>query len=42
MGHGTMIAEGNLVATVSGTIERVNKLISVRPMSQRYQGEIGL
>jgi len=41
-GHGTMMLENNkLVATVSGFIERVNKLISVRPLNPRYQAETG-
>lgn len=40
-GHGTFVNDDKLVATVSGTVERVNKLISVRPLRQRYQGEIG-
>lgn len=34
-GHGTMQSEGKLVATVSGFVERVNKLISVRPLHTR-------
>jgi len=40
-GHGTVLRDGKLTATVSGFIERVNKLISVRPLNLRYQGEIG-
>ena len=32
-GHGTMVRhDGVLVATVAGVVERVNKLVSVRPM----------
>lgn len=34
-GHGTRIHEGRLVATVSGFVERVNKLVSVRPHNFR-------
>lgn len=30
-----------LRASVAGRLERVNKLISVRPYKTRYQGEIG-
>jgi exosome complex component RRP4 len=30
-----------LIATVTGVVERVNKLISVRPLSSRYTGEVG-
>lgn len=40
-GHGTMQSGGNLIATVSGFVERVNKLISVRPLHSRYGGEVG-
>jgi len=41
MGHGTMQVDGRLVATVSGFVERVNKLISVHPLHSRYNGEVG-
>jgi len=34
-GHGTYVADSNLCATVSGVVERVNKLISVRPLKAR-------
>ena len=41
-GHGTMVrADGALVATVAGVVERVNKLVSVRPLRARYHGEVG-
>jgi hypothetical protein len=40
-GHGTQIVEGRLVATVCGTVEKVNKLISVRPLRSRYGAEVG-
>ena len=41
-GHGTYIDDrGRLVASVAGTVERVNKLISVRPPKARYMGEVG-
>lgn len=30
-----------LRASVAGVLEKVNKLISVRPLKARYQGEIG-
>jgi len=40
-GHGTH-GEGNkMVASVAGVVERVNKLISVKPLKARYYGEIG-
>ena len=41
-GHGTFIdGAGRLIASVAGIVERVNKLISVRPPSARYSGEVG-
>lgn len=44
-GHGTYNQieqeEGGLVASVAGHVERVNKLISVRPARARFNGEIG-
>lgn len=40
-GHGTVAPEAKegkaLVATLSGYVERVNKLISVKPVHYRYQ-----
>jgi len=45
-GHGTYpmaLDEGGsaLVAAVPGAVERVNKLVSVRPLRARYGGDIG-
>jgi len=40
-GHGTYEKDNKLYASVSGVIERVNKLISVKPLKARYRGEIG-
>lgn len=46
-GHGTYVEEGKneepprLLACVAGVVERVNKLISVRPIKSRYIGEVG-
>ena len=34
-GHGTFVQDEKLVATISGVVERVNKLISVRPLKSR-------
>ena len=34
-GHGTQVVDGRLVATVCGIVERVNKLVSVKPLRQR-------
>lgn len=41
-GHGTYVDDENtLRASVAGVLEKVNKLISVKPLKARYQGEIG-
>lgn len=40
-GHGTYLEDDCLHASVAGTVERVNKLVSVRPLKTRYNGEIG-
>ncbi|PVH85357.1 hypothetical protein DL98DRAFT_483925 [Cadophora sp. DSE1049] len=42
-GHGTYVASSNtdIIATVSGTIQKTNKLLSVRPLRARYNPEIG-
>lgn len=41
-GHGTQVDDkGRLRATVSGFVDRVNKLVSVRPLNARYGGEVG-
>lgn len=40
-GHGTYEDEGYLKSSVAGVKEEVNKLISVRPLKSRYNGEIG-
>ena len=40
-GHGTVMERDSLKATVAGVVERVNKLVSVRPLKTRYTGEIG-
>ena len=41
-GHGTLVRhDGVLIATVAGVVERVNKLVSVRPLRSRYVGEVG-
>jgi hypothetical protein len=34
-GHGTQVVAGQLMATVCGRVERVNKLVSVRPLRSR-------
>lgn len=36
-----MSQEESLVASVAGIVEKVNKLVSVRSLKARYQGEIG-
>ncbi|XP_015177346.1 PREDICTED: uncharacterized protein LOC107066855 [Polistes dominula] len=41
-GHGTYVDDENtLRASVAGVLEKVNKLIAIRPLKARYQGEIG-
>jgi len=40
-GHGTFHNGGSLVASVCGTLEKVDKLVSVRAVKSRYQGEVG-
>uniref|UniRef100_A0A8C4QCP9 Exosome component 2 n=1 Tax=Eptatretus burgeri TaxID=7764 RepID=A0A8C4QCP9_EPTBU len=40
-GHGTYTDDEHLVASVAGVVERVNRLICVRPLNTRYNGEIG-
>lgn len=31
-GHGTYVQDENILASVAGTLERVNKLVSVKPL----------
>ncbi|XP_050414130.1 exosome complex component RRP4 [Patella vulgata] len=40
-GHGTFMENEKLHASVAGVVERVNKLICVKPLKTRYNGEIG-
>lgn len=42
-GHGTLAPPGGgaLSATVAGVVERVNKLVAVRPLRARYAAEVG-
>lgn len=40
-GHGTQVVNGDLVATVCGVVERVNKLIYVKTLNSRYSAEQG-
>lgn len=40
-GHGTQPVNEELLATVCGVVERVNKLVSVRPLRARYNAETG-
>ena len=35
-GHGTYVDGDKLIASVAGVVERVNKLICVRPFKTRY------
>ena len=40
-GHGTYSEDNKLWASVAGVVERVNKLISVKPLRSRYNPDIG-
>lgn len=40
-GHGTSDLEGEVVATLCGVVERVNKLVYVRALRARYKPEVG-
>ncbi|XP_042334678.1 exosome complex component RRP4 [Sceloporus undulatus] len=40
-GHGTYLAEEKLIASVAGVVERVNKLVCVKALKTRYNGEVG-
>ncbi|KAJ2685962.1 Exosome complex component rrp4 [Coemansia sp. RSA 1285] len=40
-GHGTFVENTAIYSSVAGAVERINKLVSVRPLKQRYGGEIG-
>jgi hypothetical protein len=37
-GHGTLLVDGVLRATTCGTVQRVNKLVAVRPLKSRRAG----
>ncbi|XP_020674854.1 exosome complex component RRP4 homolog [Dendrobium catenatum] len=40
-GHGTSEHDGQVVATLCGVVERVNKLVYVRALRARYKPEVG-
>ncbi|XP_001507703.1 exosome complex component RRP4 [Ornithorhynchus anatinus] len=40
-GHGTYMENEKLIASVVGCVERVNKLICVKALKTRYNGEVG-
>ncbi|KAF7316506.1 hypothetical protein MIND_00169800 [Mycena indigotica] len=40
-GHGTYVDNELVIASVAGTIERVNKLVTVRAVSTKYNPEVG-
>ncbi|XP_072015737.1 exosome complex component RRP4-like [Amphiura filiformis] len=40
-GHGTYMEDDSLHASVAGVVETVNKLICVKPLKTRYNGEVG-
>ncbi|XP_020096319.1 exosome complex component RRP4 homolog [Ananas comosus] len=40
-GHGTLDCDGEVVATLCGVVERVNKLVYVHALQARYKPEVG-
>ncbi|KAJ7634735.1 exosome complex exonuclease rrp4 [Roridomyces roridus] len=40
-GHGTYVENEEVIASVAGTIERVNKLVTVRAIRTKYNPEVG-
>uniref|UniRef100_A0A803SVN2 Ribosomal RNA-processing protein 4 n=1 Tax=Anolis carolinensis TaxID=28377 RepID=A0A803SVN2_ANOCA len=40
-GHGTYLGDEKLIASVAGLVERVNKLVCVKALKTRYNGEVG-
>jgi len=40
-GHGTYVNNDEVIASVAGVIERVNKLVTVRALRTRYNPEVG-
>ncbi|RXW16439.1 hypothetical protein EST38_g9416 [Candolleomyces aberdarensis] len=40
-GHGTYVDNEEVIASVAGTVERVNRLVTVRAASSRYNPEVG-
>lgn len=40
-GHGTFIKGGAIYSALSGTVEKVNRLICVKALKSRYTGDIG-
>ncbi|XP_077161330.1 exosome complex component RRP4 isoform X2 [Paroedura picta] len=40
-GHGTYMGNEKLVASVAGVVDRVNKLVCVKALKTRYNGEVG-
>lgn len=40
-GHGTYVQDDKVISSVTGRVERVNKLVSVRPLRSRFVPEVG-
>lgn len=40
-GHGTFSEDNHIKASVAGVMQKVNKLISIKPLKSRYVGEVG-
>ena len=39
-GHGTVLVNDSLYATVAGVVEKINKLVCVTPLKSGYLGDI--
>ncbi|CAD6199467.1 unnamed protein product [Caenorhabditis auriculariae] len=40
-GHGTYIREGEIVSSLAGIVNQLNRLLMVKTIKQRYAGEVG-
>ena len=40
-GHGTQLSQGQLIASVCGVVDRIDKLLSVHPTQGRYKAQLG-
>lgn len=40
-GHGTYVRDGEIVSSLSGVVQQLNRLLMVKTIKQRYAGEVG-